>query len=138
MQLDDGNEILMRISRRLLIGAMLVSITVSGLSACAPGWLRSQVFLSDLLSNVDEATVSGQYEATEELCEGVAGCIEAWVSDQAYFYRFDSNAAAEDFVEGVEDGFQSDRIGVDFGVTDPSPEVKRQIQDLVEGAHSLT
>ena len=73
-----------------------------------------------------------------ELCEGVAGCIEAWTSDQAYFYRFDSNAAAEDFLKGVEDGFRSDRIAVDFDVTDPSPEVKRQIQELVEGAHSLT
>lgn len=108
------------------------------LAGCAPGWARSHVYLSDLLTNPDDIVTTGEREATDELCAGLDGCLEAWTTDQAHFYRFDSNAQAEQFLRTVTDGFQSDRIAVSFDETEPSEQVKQWTRDLVDGAHSLT
>ncbi len=108
------------------------------MSACSPGWDRSSVYLSDLLSNPDLTSVTDPQEATKDLCKGLTGCLEGWTSEEAYFYRFDSNAQAEEFADGQEDGYHSDRIAVSFDETSPSDEQKTWIKELVDGAHSRT
>lgn len=125
-------------ARHAVSAVVLVSIGVGLLSSCAPGWSRSQVYLSDLLSNPDDVVTSSEQDATEELCAGVNGCVEAWTTDQAYFYRFESNADAEQFLVTVSDGFQSDRITVSFDETQPSAQVKQWVRELVDGAHSFS
>ncbi len=117
--------------------AIAVALATISLASCAPGWLRSNVVLSDLLTNPDDRTISSARDATNELCEAVEGCIEAWRTDQAEFYRFDSNEHGEAFLVGLREGFQSDRIVVDF-VTAPPDDIRQRIEDLVGGAHSLT
>ncbi|MEV8359179.1 hypothetical protein [Microbacterium sp. NPDC076895] len=123
---------------RSIAAIALAAVTTGILAGCAPGWARSHVYLSDLLTNPDGVTTTGAREATDELCVGLDGCLEAWTTDQAYFYRFESNAQAEQLLTTVTDGFQSGRIAVSFDETAPSEQVKQWMRDLVEGAHSLT
>ncbi|QPE05519.1 hypothetical protein IT882_05755 [Microbacterium schleiferi] len=96
------------------------------------------MYLSGLLTNPDSVTTTGAREATDTLCVGLDGCLEAWTTDHAHFYRFESNAQAEQFLTTVTDGFQSDRIAVSFDETEPSEQMKQWTRELVDGAHSLT
>jgi hypothetical protein len=70
---------------------------------------------------------------------GVGGCIEGWTTDQADFFRFDSNESAREFASTLDDhGYHSNRVVINFERTQPTAEVRQWMIESIEGIHSWT
>lgn len=77
--------------------------------------------LESLLTNPDYSRelVSSPQDITAEQCPGASGCIEAWSTDQADYYRFSSPAEASAWAQqtGPQSCHSGYRVAVNSGVT---------------------
>lgn len=102
---------------------------------CAPGWDRNEISLSELLPNAELSGVTNPEDVTEQLCDDESTCVEAWTTEEATYYRFDSDADAEQLSEVIEGGIHVDQIAVIFHA-DITHEVRNEIIQLVNDAHA--
>lgn len=123
---------------KLAQATTIVAFLMLTLVGCAPGWGQSHFTIEDVLSNPDDTTVTNPENVTDTLCRGVSGCLEAWSTDEADYLRFDSNDEARTYLEALRDGYQSNRIVIDFTRTAPTPDIRRAVKEKIDGTHAST
>lgn len=120
----------MTLRRFCAAGAIAAVVVV--MAGCAP---QQYVVLSDLLGTQPQAGITDPHEATDEVCEGLDGCVEGWASDEAEFSRFDSTDAAKDYAETLgRSGFRSNFLVIDW-TSDIDPIHRQWVEELFEAAH---
>lgn len=121
----------------VLVSGLIVWVTVLAVSS-AFGDSRQYLDLDEFVPGADgmgdlsDAAFVGLHDDTATVCEGVAGCIEGYPSNQATFYRFDSKEDAHAFAATLTDGYQSDWIVVDFGGSTLRPGDRRDAKTLLD------
>ena len=123
------------IRKSLTIGLFALVMSI-GLAGCAPGWDKSSFTLEDHLTNPDDVVTSNEKDETKTLCSGLGGCLEGWTTDQGDYLRFESNAEAERFASTLDDGYQSNRVVIDFDRAQPEDDVKDLLIEGVESIHN--
>lgn len=108
-----------RAAGRASVGALIVAATV-GLSGCiTPPHIPDHAAfeLERALTNPEiplhPDSRAGLEEATDEVCSDV-GCVEAWTSTAADYFRFSETATADAFAAGSPDMFVDRYVVIQF------------------------
>ncbi|WP_430593265.1 hypothetical protein [Humidisolicoccus flavus] len=120
-----------------MLSIALVLTTTSCLPAPEPGWDFASWTIAELVE-LDSIPMTRAAQDTQEICSGLDGCIEGWISDQAEITRFESNANAKKHAESLTDVYRWHRIVVDFSKGTTSPEEREWIIEYFEGINSWT
>ncbi|KAA9104736.1 hypothetical protein [Microbacterium rhizomatis] len=71
---------------------------------------------------------------TETACTEELDCIEAYSTDEANYYRFNTQDAATEYVASIDDGFAVHYIAMDFtGKDSASPATQRSAMERLAG-----
>ncbi|WP_161924846.1 hypothetical protein [Actinomyces sp. 432] len=108
----------------LMVGLAVVAalhLLYAYIYVIGPAQQDKELTLKELLTGPDYShqLVSSPQDLTAEQCPGASGCIEAWRTDQADYFRFSSASAASAWAQqaGPKSCHSGYRVVVNRGVT---------------------
>lgn len=133
------------VSKRIWV--WVVAAAVAAVLIIGVIWISSQIF-RDTRQDIDlgelgrtgagSASMAGYTEATDTLCEGVPGCVQAYDSEHVEYYKFDSRDHAAAYAESHDDTYRSNWIVIQYTDEALSAEEQERLQMYIDSIATST
>lgn len=123
-------------TRRMAIATSTLVLAGGLMSGCALLDPHSQLTIATVMEDHGDAVdvTTNALDITELACDEDLPCVEAYSTDEATYYRFDSRDVAAAHAATLEDGFVVHYIVMDFdGKDDSSREHQRWAMERLAG-----